>query len=105
MRDGLYDARSAKFRNVRAVVESDDWHSLNYAVFICGDISARNAFGAHAGWDHFVVEYDQKTQQVGVLMQTLEAEASYLAHCRVWRDARHISERSEEYVRALTSAK
>jgi hypothetical protein len=105
LRDKLYDSRSARFKDVRAVVEADDWHSLDYDVFICGDMTARNIVGAYPGWEHFVVTYDPKKNLVYFLTQTPEAEIAYAHHCTTWRDSRHLSEQGDAYVRALTSAK
>ena len=46
IRDSLRDPDSAKFRNMR-------WETKESLVLLCGEVNAKNAFGAYAGYEPF----------------------------------------------------
>ncbi|MDR5857932.1 hypothetical protein FZZ93_02515 [Halomonas eurihalina] len=47
----LRDPDSAKFRNLEVVGPSG-------SAAVCGEVNGKNGFGAYAGYEHFISEYD-----------------------------------------------
>ncbi len=56
----LPDYPSARFRSVHGAFYAPGDANSDYV--LCGEVDAKNKFGAYAGWTKFVVEYSQPTE-------------------------------------------
>lgn len=77
LKENLRDADSAKFRNVRIGKTTYDVAKTKEDYAICGEVNAKNAFGAFTGFEGFVISdnirgeptiYMQRDKTLGVFL-------------------------------------
>lgn len=81
--NGLRDPASAQFREVRRVGDA-----------VCGEVNGKNAYGAYAGFRHFIVNAGRVTLepdipserlQLGISQAATEEWSAYMDFSGVWQ--------------------
>jgi hypothetical protein len=73
----LYDFPSARIKNVYATSRVIAESSVR-AYFICGEIEAKNGFGAYTGWTHFILASENANGPISNVYFENQAPGAYM---------------------------